>query len=121
MRPAQQRLAGRHAAGAQVDQRLVIQLELLRQERVAQVEFERAALLHRLLHVHGEETMAAAAAVLGGVQRHVGLLQQLVGVDAVDRRHGDADRGADVDAMAVDLERLLERAGQRACASHSAS
>ena len=96
----------------QVDQRLIIQFELLRGQCVAQVELERAALLHRLLHLHGEEAMAAAAAVLGGVQRHVGLLQEFVGVDAVVRRHGDADRGADVDAVAVDLERLLQRAGQ---------
>ena len=56
--------------------------------------------------------MIAAAAVLGGVKRHVGLLQQLVGVDAVDRRHRDADRGADVDAMAIDFERLVQRAGK---------
>ena len=112
MGPAQQRLAGRHPAGAQVDQRLVIQMELLGAERFAQIELERAALLHRLLHVHGEETMAAAAAVFGRVQRHVGLLQELVGVNAVIRRHGDADRGADVHAMAVDFERFLQRARQ---------
>ena len=112
MRPAQQRLAGRHAAGAQIDQRLEIERELVQGQRVAQVEFERAALLHRRLHVSGEEAVAAAAAILGGVERHVGLLQQLVGIDAVDRRHGDADRGADVDAMTVDFERLLERARQ---------
>ena len=56
--------------------------------------------------------MAAAAAVLGRIQRHVGLLEQFVGVDAVGRRHGDADRGADVDAVAVDLERLVERPRQ---------
>src|ERR1039458_6162944 len=47
MGPAQQRLAGRYTAAAQIDQRLVIQLELLRGNGIAQVELERAALLDR--------------------------------------------------------------------------
>ena len=55
MRPAHQRLAGRHAAGAQIDQRLEVQLELVGAERLAQVELERAPLLHRFLHLGGEE------------------------------------------------------------------
>ena len=36
----------------------------------------------------------------------------MVGVDAVKWCHGDADRGADVDAVPVDLERILEHLHQ---------
>jgi hypothetical protein len=89
-----------------------MQLELLRSERFAQVEFEGAALLRCLLHFEGEEPVIAPAAVLGCVERHVSLLQKLVGVDAIHRSHGNADRGPNVDAVAIDIEWILERPRQ---------
>src|SRR6476619_6919495 len=56
--------------------------------------------------------MVAAAAILGRVQCHIGFLQQLVRVDTVQRRHGDADRGADVDPVPIDVEWILERTSE---------
>ncbi len=57
MRPAQQGLAGCHAAARQVDQWLEMQLELLRRQRLAQVELQCAPRLRRPLHLAREETM----------------------------------------------------------------
>ena len=109
MRPAQQRLAGRDLLGLQVEQRLVVDLEGVVGERVAQVELEAAARLRRDVHVRLEEAPGAALVGLGPIERHVGVLEQVVGVGAVARRHGDADAGADDHLVAVDLVGLAER------------
>jgi len=73
MFPAHQCFAGRHAAGAQIDQWLEVELEQIRSQGFAQVEFERAfpALLPPS---QGEEAMIATAAILCGVKRDVGFL-----------------------------------------------
>ena len=93
MVPAQQRLAAVIAVVADVDQRLVVQLELAAHDRLAQIEFQRAPRLHARVHLGLEEPIGAAAVGLGAVQRQVGVLQQLVRLGAVVRRHGDADAG----------------------------
>ena len=93
MVPAQQRLAADDPVVADVDQRLVVQLELAAHERLAQVDLQRAARLHARVHLRLEEAVGAAAVGLGAVQRHVGVLQQLIRLGAVVRRHGDADAG----------------------------
>ena len=94
-------------AGLEIDQRLVEQLEFLVGQRLAQVEFEDAARLDGLRHLVAEEAEGAAAVRLGAVERHVGVLQQRIGADA-RRRHGDADAGADLDQMIVDLVALAQ-------------
>jgi hypothetical protein len=57
--------------------------------------------------VHGhflvEEAVAVAAVRFAPVQREVCLLHQRVRVDALCRRHRDADAGADAHRVAVDL------------------
>ena len=83
------------------------QLELLVGQRLAQVELEDAARFDDLRHLVAEEAEGAAAVGLGAVQRHVGVLQQRVGADAA-RGHGDADAGADLDQMIVDLVTLAQ-------------
>src|SRR5207237_4623422 len=88
-------------------QRLVVELELLVRQRLAQVELEDAARLDGVRHLVTEEAIGAAAVGLGAVQRHVGVLEQRVGGDA-GRGHGDADAGADLDQMIVDLVALAE-------------
>ena len=95
--------------GPQVDERLVVQLELAVGERLAQVELERAARLQPRVHLGLEEAVDAAPVRLGAIERHVGVLQQLVGVVAVARRDGDADAGADHHLVAVDVEGLGRR------------
>ncbi len=56
--------------------------------------------------------MPAPAAVLGRIERHVGLLEQLVGIGAVGRRHGNADRGANIETVTIHFERLCYRPKQ---------
>ena len=49
------------------------------------------------------------ALVLGAIERHIGVAQDIAGVlgGAVD--HGNADRSADIDAVPADDERRADR------------
>lgn len=106
------------AAVAQIDQRLEVKLELLRCESFAQVQFERAPLLRRYFHLQREKTMVAAAAIFSRIERHVGLLQELVGVDPVHGGHGGADRSADVERI---LECSRKALGEQALVAYGES
>ena len=68
-----------------------MQLELIGEQRLAQIELELAPILHLRVHFRLEEVIAAAAVRLGAIERHVGIAQELIGLVAVGRRHGDAD------------------------------
>ena len=50
---------------------------------------------------------------LGAVERHVGALQQHVAAAAMLGRKRDADAGADIDPVPVDLEGLVQRRDDR--------
>ena len=67
-------------ARPQVDQRLVVQLQLARGERLPEVELEQPARLEPGVHAGLEAAEGAAAVRLGAVERHVGPLEQLVRV-----------------------------------------
>src|SRR2546429_5433735 len=84
-----------------------VKLELLVRQRLAQVVLEDAARLDGLRHLVAEEAEGAAAVGLGAIQRHVGVLEQRIGGHAA-RGHGDADAGADLDQMIVDLVAFAE-------------
>jgi len=105
--PAQQRFASRDPPRLQIDQWLVINLEFFIGERLTQIEFEHAARLDRLGHLVAEEAERAAAGCLGAVQRHIGILQEMVSAD-IGFRQGNTDTGADFDLMIVDLVALAE-------------
>ena len=121
MRPAQQRLAGRDALGVQIEQRLVVELEGVRGERVAQVELELAARLRLHVHSGSKKRQARAAVGLGAVERHVGVLEQQVGVAAVARRQRDADAGADHHLVAARSRRSRPGSATMRSASAPAS
>ena len=95
MRPAHQRLEADDRAGREIDERLVVHLELAAASAVAQIDLELAARLHARVHLGLEEAERALAVGLGAVERHIGVLEQLVGVLAVAGRQRDADAGAD--------------------------
>ena len=59
---------------------LVVEFEFAVIEGLAQRDFERAPLLHASVHVRFEEPVDAAAVRLGAIQRHVGILEELIGV-----------------------------------------
>ena len=89
--PAQQRLAPAHLIVREPHQRLVVQLELVVDERLAQVDFERAPHLHARVHLGLEIAIGAAAFRLGAIKRHVRAFQELVDLGAIVGREGDAD------------------------------
>ena len=95
-----------------IDQRLVIRPQHVVLDRVAQVDLDLAAALGAGVHSGLEEAEGAARVVLGARQRHVGVLQQLLGFVAVAGRHRDADAGADDDGMAVEQIGIADRLQQ---------
>ena len=113
MVPAHQRLAADDRAGGKLDERLVVDLQLAGLQRGAQVELQLPVLAGAGIHLRLEEAEGALAVGLGAVERHVGVLEQLVGLIAVAGRDGDADAGAGGDDVAVEIERLAEH-GQHA-------
>ncbi len=94
---------------ADVEERLIVELELVALERRAQTGLEaqvpRGPLVHRL----AEELIDASACDLGMVQCRVRLSEQRLGVQAVGRIHGDADARAHHELLAVQRERAPQR------------
>ena len=108
MRPAHQRLEAGNLAGLEVDQRLIIHVQLVRQHGAAQFHFKMTPRLHARIHLRFKEAERALAVRLGAVEREVGALEQFVGVDAVAGRHRNADGGADQHLMAHDIVGFAE-------------
>ncbi len=100
------------------DLRLVVQLELVVGDRVAQLLLDKLLHLHRLVDAALEEAVAVAPVVLGLVERAVGELDQARDVLARHRRERDADGAADVHLGAADADGLAQgladAPGQRA-------
>ena len=109
MPPAQQRFRAGDPAGGDLDLGLVEQHELALVDGLAHLPFQRHALGGVRVHLVGEERVGLAAALLGLVHRHFGVLEQRVGILAVSRRHGDADARAHAQLVTVDVERLGQR------------
>jgi hypothetical protein len=106
--PAQQRLEAGDGAVAQLEERLVLELEFVVLERAAQRVVEGEALLRRDVHVLREELVVAAPHVLRVVHRRVGVAHQRLGVGAVGRVQADPDGGGDVEVVAVQVESARE-------------
>ncbi len=94
---------------AKLNQRLVVQFEAAAHDRLAQIEFERAARFHARVHRDLEEAVGAAAVGLGAVHRQVGVLQEFVRIDGVLRRQRDADGGVGDELVAADVVRRGHR------------
>ena len=103
MMPADEGLAAGDLAAFDVDDRLIVELELVVHDRLAQIQLEGAARLHAGVHLELEEAVDAAAVGLGAVERQIGVLHQGVRLVAVARGHGDADAGPHDDLMAVEI------------------
>ena len=108
--PAQQRLHRLQPAGLQLDDRLVVQDELVLGDRAPQPRRQRQP-LERVLGDVGEHGRGRAAAALALVHRHVGVLEQLDRRLRVVGEQRDADAGLDVELRAGDLERLRQPRG----------
>ena len=109
MAPAQQRLAAGHLVVVEIDQRLVVDLEVAVHQRLAQIPLQGEPCLGAGIHRRLEEAVGAAAVRLGAVHRQIRVLDQLVEVGAVLRRHGDADAGIGGEVMAEAFIGLPDR------------
>ena len=104
MLPAHERLDADHAAAAERDLGLEVQDELVVVERVTQLAQELEA-LGRVGVARGGVGLDVRARALGLVHRHVGVAQERRDVLAVVGLQRDADRGAELDGDAGDVER----------------
>ena len=111
MLPAHQRLDAGHGAGAEGDDRLVVEHQLALLERAAQGALELEAMAHIGRHLRGVGLEAALAGALGGVHGGVGVAEHLA--HALARRGGgDADAGGDEHLVAAQHEGLRHGAGE---------
>ena len=92
--PAQQRLEPDHALVAQLDQWLVVQLELVALDGVAQVALDRHPLDQAAAQSDVERLEAPTAELLGAVHRSVRVAQQLIGSFAAVLADSHANAGA---------------------------
>ncbi len=111
--PAHQRLDAEQAAGAEIDDRLILEEELLVRQRAADVGLEPQPLVQHVLHLRLEGDVAVLAGCLGVVHGDIGVAEQRLGA-RVRRGEGDADAGADAHLGAVELERPVEGLDQGA-------
>ena len=88
MVPAQQRFNAHDPARAQLDLRLVVQLELVAVDRAAQLFRDNDALLHLPIEIGAVKPVAIATILLGAIEREIGLDHHLVGT----RWHRDCNR-----------------------------
>ena len=100
MVPAHQRLDAGDGAVGQRDLRLEIDAESPLGDGDLEVVLELLAVLELLPQLLGEEREAAAAELLGRIERKVGMDDQILGVVGVDRIDGDAGAGARKDGGA---------------------
>ena len=103
--PAQQGLGADDAAVAQVDFRLVADIELVALQRAAQLALQHQPLDRRGVHLRGVEGEGVAAVLLGVVHGRVGVADDVDDVFRVARAEGDADAGRQEDLVLVQLER----------------
>jgi hypothetical protein len=91
MGPARQRFHAHHGIAGGVDDRLIGGGEAVVSDRVQEIAFQELAL--RQVGVHGRVVDAGAVApfVLGAIQRHVGITQDVAGVARAPVDHRDAD------------------------------
>ena len=100
--PARQRFDADHGVAAGIDDRLVGGAEAVVSDRVQQIAFQELALRQIGVHRRIVDAGAIAPFVLGAIERHVGVAQNIAGVAGAPVNHRDADRGADIDGMAAD-------------------
>src|SRR5947208_1897511 len=97
-----------YRARAQVEDRLIVQLELPIDDGGTQVELQVSTQLQLPVHLALEKPMSAAPVCLGQVECHVRILEKLIRVGAIAGRDRNADAGPDHDVFAVDVERSAQ-------------
>ncbi|MNJ65050.1 hypothetical protein D3C77_610420 [compost metagenome] len=110
MRPAHQRLEADDRAAGQVVDRLVVHLQLLLLQRLAQGGDQFDALAGLTGQLLGVEGITATTVVLGLEQRGIGIAHQLLDVLHVGRQgvQHDADAGTAEQLDLAEAERLIQ-------------
>ena len=103
MGPAGQGLDAAQAAALEVDLRLVVELQQLLLQRLAQGDLEGPAFLGLAVQLLAEEAELAASVALGLVHGEIGVVQQGFHVLAVVRELADADAGRGREGRPGDL------------------
>ena len=93
MVPANERLDADYRAGRQGHSRLVVQKELVPLQRLHEAAFDGLPFGFAGSHIRAERLVPVAAALLGRVKRHIGVLDQAFGVAAIVRVDGETDAG----------------------------
>ena len=106
--PAQQRLAADGAHRGEVGLGLVVDDELALFEGAVQGTGERQAIVDAVVHGRRIELPAVAAQLLGAVHRHLGVVEQRLGVDAVARIERQADARREPELVIIDQPGLGE-------------
>ena len=76
-----------------------MKLEFTLYQCLAQLQFELAPLHHAHVHIAFEKAMCAASGRLGTIERHVGIPDQFIRIDAIMGCQCNADAGVDHDLM----------------------
>jgi hypothetical protein len=97
--PAHQGLEPCDPAGAQVDQRLIVRPQHATVDCRPQLGLDPPPLLGAGVHAFFEEAVVPPRLPFGARQRHIGVLEQPLGIVAVARRQRDADARLDHDRL----------------------
>jgi hypothetical protein len=107
--PARQRFHADQPLAAAIDDRLMDDVELAVFDRLAERAFEQFAVRQIGVHRRVVDAGAVSALILGAIERHIGIAQDVGGVLGAAVDHGNADRRADIDAVSADDERRADR------------
>ena len=105
MVPPQQCFEAADPVLRQIDDGLVFEFEFSGDNCRAQCQFKKASFLGFDIHLGFEEMVGAAAVRFCLVQRHVGILHDLIRLRAVIRSNRNADTRSDHDLMVAKIER----------------
>ncbi len=106
--PAHQRLDAGDRAVGQRDLRLEVDAERALGDGDLEVALELLAVLELAPQLLGEEGVVAAAELLGGIEREIGMDDEVLRIVGVDRIDGDAGAGARQDGRALEADRLVD-------------
>src|SRR5208283_6043469 len=106
--PARQRLESDNLAGRNGDDRLEVDIDGAGGDRRPQIELDEPTDLDLRIHRLFERPPDPPAISLRRVERNVGLRQQDVRTEAVDRRSSASDAGADDHLASVDDHRAVD-------------
>ncbi len=109
MAPAQQGFAPGHLVGAKIDHRLVVDFEAAIHQRLTQVLLHDEPRLGAGVHRRFEEPVGPPSLGLGAVHGQIRVLEQLIELGAVLRRHCNADAGVGRQLVAEALIGLPDR------------